>query len=175
MRYRRHRSSHDDEELDITAFMNLMVILVPFLLITAVFSQVAILELKLPPKSATEQVNDSVTNKEKPWRLEVIIHLHSFEVNYGEALFTVKRSEVDDGITELSALLTKIKVNNPDKTEINILPEHTVDYDTLIQVMDTVRVTEQVVAASVIQKELFPDISIGDAPVKTSSAGGKSK
>jgi len=35
-------------ELNITAFMNLMVVLVPFLLITAVFSQVAILDLSLP-------------------------------------------------------------------------------------------------------------------------------
>ncbi len=34
--------------LNITAFMNLMVVLTPFLLITAVFSRMAILELNLP-------------------------------------------------------------------------------------------------------------------------------
>lgn len=172
MKYRRHRASHDDEELDITAFMNLMVILVPFLLITAVFSQVAILELKLPSKSAAEQVNDSGVNKENPWRLEVIIRADSFDVNYSGTHYSVMRSSSDNGITELSSFLIKIKLNNPDKTEINILPEYSVDYDTLVQVMDAVRVTEQVVAASVIQKELFPDISIGDAPVKASTAGG---
>jgi biopolymer transport protein ExbD len=44
--HRRH--NHDTAELNITAFMNLMVILVPFLLITAVFSRLAILELNLP-------------------------------------------------------------------------------------------------------------------------------
>ena len=47
---RHHRN--DTAELNITAFMNLMVILVPFLLITAVFSRLAILELNLPGSSS---------------------------------------------------------------------------------------------------------------------------
>jgi biopolymer transport protein ExbD len=44
----RTRRSKDPADLDITAFMNLMVVLVPFLLITAVFSRLAVLELNLP-------------------------------------------------------------------------------------------------------------------------------
>ncbi|MBA1331805.1 biopolymer transporter ExbD, partial [Candidatus Endoriftia persephone str. Guaymas] len=36
---RRSRRLHEEAELNITAFMNLMVILVPFLLITASFSR----------------------------------------------------------------------------------------------------------------------------------------
>ena len=54
---RHWRKHHRREavELNITAFMNLMVILVPFLLITAVFSQVAILDLNLP--SSTDQIS----------------------------------------------------------------------------------------------------------------------
>ena len=44
MRGRRERNL-EAAELNITAFMNLMVILVPFLLITAVFSRVAIWSL----------------------------------------------------------------------------------------------------------------------------------
>ena len=51
---RRLRHRRPEAELNITAFMNLMVILVPFLLITAVFSQVAILELNLPTSSGDE-------------------------------------------------------------------------------------------------------------------------
>ena len=37
--------------LDITAFMNMIVVLVPFLLTTAVFSRLAVLELTLPKKA----------------------------------------------------------------------------------------------------------------------------
>ena len=58
IRRRRGGRRHNDDtaELNITAFMNLMVILVPFLLITAVFSRLAILELNLPG-SSTEPVD----------------------------------------------------------------------------------------------------------------------
>ena len=35
-------------EIDVTTFLNLMVVLVPFLLITAVFSRLTIVELNLP-------------------------------------------------------------------------------------------------------------------------------
>ena len=45
------RQQQEAAELNITAFMNLMVILVPFLLITAVFSRLAILQLNLPGSS----------------------------------------------------------------------------------------------------------------------------
>ena len=48
VRNRVRRSHLETPELNITAFMNLMVVLVPFLLISAVFSQLTILELNLP-------------------------------------------------------------------------------------------------------------------------------
>ncbi|HED18649.1 MAG TPA: biopolymer transporter ExbD, partial [Gammaproteobacteria bacterium] len=63
-RWRKRRSSCPPE-LDITAFMNLMVILVPFLLISAVFSRITILELDLPaPGTASQQ-----KNKDEPEKL----------------------------------------------------------------------------------------------------------
>ncbi|HZD54071.1 MAG TPA: biopolymer transporter ExbD, partial [Woeseiaceae bacterium] len=46
------RRNIETAELNITVFMNLMVILVPFLLITAVFSRLAVLELNLPGSAA---------------------------------------------------------------------------------------------------------------------------
>ena len=53
MAFRRHhyrRSPHAARppELDMTTFLNLMVVLVPFLLITAVFSRITIVELDMP-------------------------------------------------------------------------------------------------------------------------------
>ena len=47
-------------ELNITAFMNLMVILVPFLLITAVFSRLTILELNLPALDAASEKQEKI-------------------------------------------------------------------------------------------------------------------
>ena len=50
MRRRHHyrRRGAEQAELDMTTFLNLMVVLVPFLLITAVFSRITVVELSLP-------------------------------------------------------------------------------------------------------------------------------
>lgn len=52
---RRHHYRRKDKEvpeLDITTFLNLMVVLIPFLLISAVFSRVTVLELDVPTGGA---------------------------------------------------------------------------------------------------------------------------
>ena len=75
MRFRRFkRRVNKDAELSITAFMNLMVILVPFLLITAVFSKISILELDLPSRS------EMAKQKPKVLELEVVVRESSLRV-----------------------------------------------------------------------------------------------
>jgi biopolymer transport protein ExbD len=69
------RRNVETAELNITAFMNLMVILVPFLLITAVFSRLAILELNLPGSS-----NEPVEPQEQTFQLEVIVRADKIEI-----------------------------------------------------------------------------------------------
>ncbi len=68
-RKRIRRTKEVQAELNITAFMNLMVVLVPFLLITAVFSQVTILKLNLPGGVPDPELID----EDPPMQLEVII------------------------------------------------------------------------------------------------------
>ena len=51
-----------------------------------------------------------------------------------------------------------------DKKDILILMEQNINYQTLVTAMDTVRSYDAVVAASLVQAELFPEISLGDAP-----------
>jgi len=69
----------------------------------------------------------------------------------------------------LSVKLAELKSRYPEKTEASILLESDIEYNTLVQIMDRVRVEEEIAEDSVIRNDLFPDISIGDAPV---SAGG---
>jgi biopolymer transport protein ExbD len=66
----------------------------------------------------------------------------------------------------LSTKLTEIKDRYPQKTDAAILLESEIPYDTLVQVMDRVRVAELVEDDGVRRRDLFPDISIGDAPVQ---------
>jgi len=159
-RHSRHR--HEAVELNITAFMNLMVILVPFLLITAVFSQVAILELNLP--SSSDQPGDE---PETP-QLEIIVRRDRLEVGERNAGLLTGLPATADGqdFGGLNNYLKRVKAKFPDKVDASILLEPDVPYEVLVKVMDAVRVYEATGADDqVIQAELFPEISIGDAPV----------
>ncbi len=181
---RRHhyrRPQKEPPELNITTFLNLMVVLVPFLLITAVFSRITILELSLPTGAGS--------NDNKPqMSIEVIVRQKGMEIGNGKQVLArfplLKEEDVEhvvdeDGSTDISKLydigllskyLLKIKAKYPDKTDAIVLMESNIEYRVLIRVMDAVRSTfvRQEGAegeADVLQQiALFPDISIGDAP-----------
>jgi biopolymer transport protein ExbD len=158
----RRRHNSDTADLNITAFMNLMVILVPFLLITAVFSRLAILELNLPG-SSTEPVDP----QDQTFQLEITVRKEQIEVgdrNVG-ALGVYPNSKDGYDYEALSTKLSDIKKRYPEKTDAAILLEAEIPYDTLVQVMDRVRVAVKVENANVTRSDLFPDISIGDASV----------
>ncbi|MDJ0794364.1 MAG: biopolymer transporter ExbD [Woeseiaceae bacterium] len=159
---RHHRN--DTAELNITAFMNLMVILVPFLLITAVFSRLTILELNLPGSSS-----EPVEPQEQTFQLEIIVRQDKIEVGDRNQGLLGVYPNTDDGYdyAALAEKLSELKERYPTKTDASVLLEQEIAYDTLVQVMDTVRVSQEVDEEEVLVKrtELFPDISIGDAPV----------
>jgi hypothetical protein len=46
------------------------------------------------------------------------------------------------------------------------MAEPNTSYDTLVQVMDAVRAGHQVQGARVVSTDYFPNISIGDAPIR---------
>ena len=155
------RRSNETAELNITVFMNLMVILVPFLLITAVFSRLAILELNLPGSSTAP-----VDQQELVFQLEITVRDDKIEVgdrNVG-ALGVYPVNDKGYDFRALSEKLADIKKAYPSKTDAAILLESEIPYDTVVQVMDRVRVAETVEGGSIVRTELFPDISIGDAP-----------
>jgi len=162
VRARVRRAHRDVPELDITAFMNLMVVLVPFLLLSAVFSHLAILELNLPPDN--QQQADKKQKKER--NFEVIVRKDSLVVadTLGGVIKRIKLKDGKQDIKALSDLLIAIKLKYPKKENISLLLEPEIPYDTLVQVMDTVREVKVLEVASVVRKELFPQIAIGDAP-----------
>ena len=147
-----------------TTFLNLMVVLVPFLLITAVFSRITIVELTLPSASSES------TPIEPRFRVEVIVREGGLEITNGTAVIAAI-PKVDDeyDLPTLGEYLMSLKQDYPDKDDASVLLEPDIEYDHLIQVMDVVRSAElrstgddqQMVITRVA---LFPEISIGDAP-----------
>ena len=162
------RRNEDTAELNITAFMNLMVILVPFLLITAVFSRLAVLELNLPGSSS-----EPVEPQDQTFQLEVIVRKNKIEIgdrNQGLLGVYPNSDEGDYDYDALSGKLSELKDRYPKKTDASILLESDIEYNTLVQVMDRVRVEEEIEDDAVVRNDLFPDISIGDAPIKDGGA-----
>ena len=160
-----HRQRHKEvQELNITAFMNLMVVLTPFLLITAVFSRLAILELNLP--AGQSQV---VVDEPPQFQLEITVRDSGIEIGDRAtgALNRIAKTGEDYRLDELSAYLARIKEQFPDKTDATLLLEPDVSYELLVAVMDRVRVAESRDSADnrLIKSDLFPEVSIGDAPV----------
>lgn len=162
IRDRFRRRSKVAPELDITAFMNLMVILVPFLLITAVFSQITIFDLNLPPSSSSKS-----TPPKKELVLEVTIRKDALEVGDRNSGILKKLDNLISGYDtkSLNMFLKQVKDQYPEKLNVTILSEPDTSYETLVQIMDAVRVYSVSSGTSVSTIELFPDISIGDAPV----------
>ena len=165
---RRHRriKNQQEAELDITSFMNLMIVLVPVLLLSLVFSQVRILNLQLP--LSIDEQNQQIDKP--PKILELVITEQALTLNYpsGILLKSFEKTEQGYNFELLSKYLQDLKLTfqqqHIDKKDILILLSPNVDYQTLVSAMDTVRSFKAVVAANLIDAELFPLISLGDAP-----------
>ncbi len=160
---RRRRLRKHGAHLEITAFINLIVVLVPFLLSTAVFTRLAVIDLSLPAQqSAVEQL------KGNDLQLEIVIRKDALEVGdrIGGLIQRIQRQGPDHDMKALQALMVMVKGKFPDKREVSVLAEPDTPYDNLVQVMDTVRGTVTAQGPKLVRAELFPNISIGDAPVR---------
>jgi biopolymer transport protein ExbD len=151
----------ETSQLDVTTFLNLMVVLIPFLLISAVFSRVTIMELSVPTSAGGSESN-------KPnFSIEVIVRKTGLEIangSYVEAAIPKKGDQYN--MEMLSEMLMRLKAQYPDKEDATVLLEPEIAYDYMIQIMDAVRGAEvREDGSEEVQKMiLFPDISIGDAP-----------
>ena len=147
------RLRKEPAHLEITAFINLIVVLVPFLLSTAVFTRLAVLDLSLPAQnSGVEQL--------KPNNLQLEVG-----DRIGGLIQRIPNAGPGHDTKTLQALMVELKGKFPDKLDASVLAEPNTPYDTLVQVMDAVRGTMVALGPRFVRTELFPNISIGDAPV----------
>jgi biopolymer transport protein ExbD len=150
-------------EVMLVPMIDIFTVLVTFLLMTAVFSRVTILQLDLPSA-------DSVGAASPPqFRLEVIVRENGFELTNGETLIAALPKTLDGeyDFAQLAQLAEQLKSENPQVVDASVLMERQVRYDYLIQVMDTIRTAPQSAAdsaAGVPRRELFTNIAVGEAP-----------
>lgn len=162
-RVRRKRQKHmEAADLDVTPFMNLMIVLVPVLLLSMVFTHTTVIDLNFPAgEGAAGEFDPEAVH------LEVAVYADKLVVadGRGGVIKTLPQVDGAHNFAELSLVMQELKKRMPEKEDITVLLEEDTNYQTLVSVMDKVRSYPTVQAMDVVQAELFPVISLGDTPV----------
>jgi biopolymer transport protein ExbD len=156
------RREHKETELELTTLINVMVVLISFLLLTAVFTQITIQELKLPA-----QAGGGAAPLKPPVIVEVIVRKNSLQISNGKSVTeTIPSLNKKYNYKKLSESLLEIKRENQEKDDVTVLMEPDIEYESLIAVMDAVKVAEIYTPGKDKPRKvpLFPSVSIGDAP-----------
>jgi biopolymer transport protein ExbD len=170
-RLRKHKKHNEEAELNVTAFLNLMVVLIPFLLLSAVFSQTAVLELNMPTPDKSQSKKDKPDEKKE--RVEIILRENKIQVSNGSVVvLSIDKAESGEyELASLSEYLRAAKLRQPEKLDSSILLEPEVEYERLVTIMDTLKVAvREDDNGELVRTELFPVVSIGDAPVMSGVA-----
>jgi biopolymer transport protein ExbD len=162
------RHNRKPAELLLVPMIDIFTVLVTFLLMTAVFSRTVILELKLPPANA------EFTPPPPGLQLEVIVRKDALVVDDRNSGPLASFPNIASGYDyeALSHYLQQVKSKFPDKTDSTVLLEPDIPYDVVVQVMDRMRVLEVNAGLDIVQYELFPDVSLGDAPAEGAAVTG---
>jgi len=158
---RRLKERAETSEPDVTPFMNLMIVLVPVLLLSMTLTHTRVIDLDLPWGKTDDGSFDA-----DAVRIEVLVNANGFTVGdgRGNVIRALPRLAGQYDYPTLSLVMQELKAQLPEKRDVALLLASDVDYQTLVSVMDSVRshaVRDQGRAVAV---ELFPDISLGDAP-----------
>ena len=159
---RNHARYKGRNEINIVPMLDIFTILLFVLIFTAVFSKTHIVELNLPAQSTEPlKLPDGL-------QLEVVVRKDGLLVqdrNTGPLQPFPNVGQAYD-FEGLSAYLSRIKVRYPDLRSATVLLEPDVPYDTIISTMDAVRSFEGTLDGHPARGELFPLISLGDAPMQ---------
>ena len=157
---RRHLAGRGAPEVDVTAFLSLMVILVPFLMITAVFSRMTILELEAAASA------DAVIAEPDALQLQVWVREQFIEVRHQGRKGPLRFDRAPDGRANrmLAELAAELKAQFPRSVQATLWLEPQISYDDLVQIMDAVRIRPSGSAGDDKLTALFPQITLAETP-----------
>ena len=146
-------------DLNMAPLLSLFVALIPMLLLTAMFQSVGIVNLYLPTlEEALLQDNAGVPSQD--FTLAVTVTLSEISLMKDQEVLLTEAIENGLKLDRLIGELVTLKEEFPDKRDAVLLLDGEILYETIIDIMDAVRV--------VGDRELFPDISLADRIVEES-------
>lgn len=141
----RGRRKSVNAELLLVPYIDLLTCMVAFLLITAVWTQLARLEVQQRGQG------EAGTSDEVRTKLAVLVHEDGFVIALDQDQQPVPRDRGDYDYPALASQLKKIKALHPDKPDLQILSEDGIKFDILVKTMDAA------------MSSGFPDLSLLDA------------
>jgi len=159
MAFKMNRRMTADTDIDITSFMNLMIVLVPVLLLSLTFTKVRVLDINLPELSGGQSAAELSQSQ-----LDVVVDSKGFAVYFptGKLLKSIPLENGQYNYATLSQVMRDLKEQVNDKKDATVIAAKNVEYQALISTMDAVKSYKTVVAANLVEVELFPEISLGD-------------
>jgi biopolymer transport protein ExbD len=153
-------------ELNVTPFMSLFIVLVPALLVSMVFTHITIIDLNFPAGNSVGEFDPEAVH------LEVVVRKDALVVadGRGGAIKTVPTVNGAHDFATFALVMQEVKRRMPEKREITVLLENDTDYQTVVAVMDRVRSFKTLQAMQLVEAELFPVISLGDAPAVSAAS-----
>lgn len=160
MGFKIKRQDTDSADIDVTSFMNLMIVLVPVLLMSMTFTKISVMEINLPELGG----GNSAPSLDQS-QLEIMVRKAGMQVYFPSGSLIKDIPLLEDGQQDfqtLSLVMREIKKRVADKKDALILLTKDLEYQTLLNTMDTVKSYQTVVVADLAEVELFPQISLGD-------------
>ncbi len=123
-------------DLNLVPFIDLMSVMITFLLITAVWTQVSMIKLgsSIYGKQNTDETPPPPPRADVPFRLDV--KDTGYRVLIGKQKYNIDKVNGEYDKEELASKLADIKQAYPDKVDAVITVEEQLKYDLLIQGMD---------------------------------------
>jgi len=152
--------SEEDTELNMVPIMNMFMVLIPFLLMSASFYQIKAINTSVPVHADTHADNFSNSEKEK---ITVVLELKEKEIRISglsetpndlflsELKMVISRQPDKEASTdELVSFLKALKSRYPASDTLILIPDEEVLYREIVQTMDSARNFET--------ERLFPNI-----------------
>lgn len=135
-------------DLNLVPYIDLLTCMVSFLLITAVWSQMARLEAR---QKGQGQAGEQDQPQQEQFKLIVVVNDEGFNLVAGTDQQPLPKKGTEYDFEKLGSELKKIKDMKPDKTDVQVASEDQIKFETLVRTMDTALSAR------------FPDISLVDA------------
>ena len=134
-------------DLNLVPYIDLLTCMVAFLLITAVWSQLA--RLSVQQKGQGQAGED--TPPEKVFKLVIVVNSEGYNLVADQDQQPIPKKGEQYDVEKLGTELKKLKDSHPDKTDVQIASEDAIKFETLVKTLDTAMTAR------------FPDVSLIDA------------